>query len=129
KYRPDGQLLTRLRPAELRDRQSRRSRHLCQNLMRTFMPRTPLSTVFKAGLILSFASFNMAAADDREIASFVAFGDSGYIPAYDDPDEDEIFLTPEALIADEQKSWLKKHKDLSGFTPPPIVFEASQGSY
>jgi len=60
---------------------------------------------------------------------FVVYGDSGYIPAYEDFDEDEAPLsTVEAYLADSRSAWEEKH-NTSEFQPPPMVFESSLGSF
>ncbi|GAB5348935.1 metallophosphoesterase [Alteriqipengyuania sp. 357] len=61
---------------------------------------------------------------------FVAIGDTGYIPAYDTPDEDdERFRTLGAYLGNEAEEWLEHHRDLSEFRPTPWQFESSIGGF
>lgn len=60
---------------------------------------------------------------------FLVFGDSGYIPAYEDFDEGgQPMTTVEAYLAEERRAWEKRHNP-SGFRPAPMVFESSLGSF
>lgn len=60
---------------------------------------------------------------------FAIFGDSGYIPAYEDFDEDEApRTTVEAYLAEERSAWEKRHNP-GEFRPAPMVFESSLGSF
>jgi len=62
--------------------------------------------------------------------SFLAIGDTGYIPAYKQFDHGE---TPPrnlgAYMAAEADDWLESHPDLTGFTPTPWVFETAHGGF
>ncbi len=63
-------------------------------------------------------------------ASFLVFGDSGYIPSYERLDADEPPLrTLGDYLAAEVRDWLERNPDLDGFTPTPWTFESALGSY
>ena len=63
-------------------------------------------------------------------ASFVVFGDHGYIPSYEELDDDEPPLrTLGEYLALEAEDWLERNPSLEGFTPTPWVFESSLGSF
>lgn len=63
-------------------------------------------------------------------ATFVAFGDSGYIPAYDEPDADEPpARTREEFIRSELAEWSEDHNALADFEPSPMVFETRHGGW
>lgn len=62
--------------------------------------------------------------------SFVALGDTGYIPAYDQLDEDdERYTTLGAYLGAEAADWLEHNRDLSQFRPTPWQFEPALGSF
>lgn len=87
--------------------------------------RFPHLTLVLALCPLLFALSPVARADYR----FVVFGDSGYIPAYEDFDEDEApFSTVEAYLAEERSAWEKRH-NTAEFQPAPMMFESSLGSF
>ncbi len=87
--------------------------------------RFPHLTLVLALCPLLFALSPVARADYR----FVVFGDSGYIPAYEDFDEDEApFSTVEAYLAEERSAWEKRH-NTAEFLPAPMMFESSLGSF
>lgn len=84
-----------------------------------------------AGLLAFGVQFAVepAVAADGE-ASFVVFGDHGYIPAYEQLDDDEPPMrTLGEYLALEAEDWLERNPSLEGFTPTPWVFESSLGSY
>lgn len=84
----------------------------------------PTHALLAAGLLLSPPA--ALAAD----ASFLVFGDSGYIPSYERLDADEPPLrTLGEYLAAEAQDWLKRNSSLDGFVPPPWVFESALGSY
>lgn len=92
--------------------------------MRYLMAATALAAVLGACV-----SVNPAMADPR-VARFAAIGDTGYIPSYEDRDEDE--LPPRSLnafYALEAEDWLERNPSLEGFTPAPPVFESALGGY
>ncbi len=63
-------------------------------------------------------------------ASFIVFGDHGYIPSYEQLDDDEPPLrTLGEYLALEAEDWLERNPSLEGFTPTPWVFESSLGSF
>jgi len=63
-------------------------------------------------------------------ASFLVFGDSGYIPSYERLDADEPPLrTLGDYLASEARDWLERNPSLDGFTPTPWTFESALGSY
>lgn len=67
---------------------------------------------------------------NAQTISFVAFGDSGYIPAYERFEEDDTpFRTPGAYLAAQAEDWLEHYPSLEGFTPTPMTFESALGSY
>jgi len=63
--------------------------------------------------------------------NFVAFGDSGYIPAYEqfDEDDDKIAKTPDEFIRQKIAVWLQDHNAIQDFAAPPMTFDAGRGSY
>ena len=62
--------------------------------------------------------------------SIVIFGDSGYIPSYERPDEeDPPSRTLGDYLAAEARDWLERNPSLDGFTPTPWTFESALGSY
>jgi len=62
--------------------------------------------------------------------SFLAIGDTGYIPAYEQFDHGETPpRTLGAYMAAEADDWLESHPDLTGFTPTPWVFETAHGGF
>ncbi len=66
----------------------------------------------------------------EEAIHFVAFGDSGYIPAYERPDPEEPLPTTLGdYLALEAADWIEHHGNLKDFTPTPWVFESSLGGY
>ena len=70
-----------------------------------------------------------ALAQEREIG-FALVGDTGYIPAYEQPDEDEQpSATLGGYLAVEVADWLERNPDLTGFTPTPWVFDSALGGY
>jgi hypothetical protein len=83
------------------------------------------------GLLLSLAAVVAPASDGgRRAASMVIFGDSGYIPSYERPDEDDPPLrTLGDFYAAEARDWLESHPTLDGFTPAPWTFESALGAY
>lgn len=87
------------------------------------------SWLWAAQIVFLFSTACAAEQDSRRV-SFLAFGDSGYIPAYDvfDPDE-EPFRTPEDFLRDQIADWLEDHNPLEDFVPEPMTFETSLGSY
>jgi len=60
---------------------------------------------------------------------FAVFGDSGYIPAYEDADANEPApTTVEAYLAEQREAWEKRHNN-SEFRPAPSVFESTLGGF
>lgn len=71
-----------------------------------------------------------AAEDFHRSASIVIFGDSGYIPSYERPDEDDPPLRSLGdYMAAEASDWLERNATLEGFTPTPWTFESALGTY
>nr|WP_257644185.1 metallophosphoesterase [Luteimonas salinisoli] len=63
-------------------------------------------------------------------ASFVVFGDSGYIPSYEQFDDDDVPMrTLGEYLAVEAEEWLERNPSLDGFTPTPWTFESALGSF
>lgn len=91
---------------------------------------SPATSLARLMLALSLcAGAHIAQADDKTVFRFAVFGDSGYIPAYEDFDEDEApFTTVEAYLAEERSAWEKRHNP-GEFRPAPMVFESSLGSF
>ena len=95
---------------------------------RDFM-RSALAALTSALLLSAFALVPQAAAAQgggpaktHEI-SFVALGDTGYIPAYDTPDDDDPrFRTLGQYLGNEATDWLEHNRDLSGFRATPWQF-------
>jgi len=84
-----------------------------------------------AGLMAGAALFCPpgAAAQERPIA-FAVVGDTGYIPSYDQPDEDEeVPTTLQAYLGMEAEDWLERHPDLTEFTPTPWTFDSALGGF
>ena len=85
------------------------------------------ATLFLAASLASTAS---AADTDARTASFVIFGDSGYIPAYEELDDDEPPMrTLGEYMAVEVEEWLERNPSLEGFSPTPWTFETALGSF
>ena len=58
----------------------------------------------------------------------MALGDTGYIPAYDTPDDDDPrFRTLGEYLGNEAADWLEHNRDLSGFRATPWQFEPAIG--
>lgn len=91
---------------------------------------TPASLLIRLILALSVCSGAHAAqANEETVFRFALFGDSGYIPAYEDFDEDEApFTSVEAYLAEERSAWEKRHNP-GEFLPAPMVFESTLGSF
>lgn len=62
-------------------------------------------------------------------ARIVLIGDTGYIPAYEQPDDDEVFATLDEYVAAEAADWIKKNGSLEGFVLSPWVLESVTGSF
>lgn len=100
------------------------------------MSKNPLSrlTATAAALLACSIPFHAAyaqpqPASDRE-ASFVVFGDHGFIPSYEQFDDDEEPIrTLGEYLAVEAEDWLERNPSLEGFTPTPWTFESSLGSF
>ncbi|WP_137680337.1 metallophosphoesterase [Aurantiacibacter suaedae] len=95
--------------------------------------RPPLAAL-AATLSLSAAAPALAQGDSGEQreydVAFVAIGDTGYIPAYDQLDEDdERFRTLGAYLGNEASDWLEHNRDLSQFRPTPWQFEPAIGGF
>ena len=60
---------------------------------------------------------------------FALIGDTGYIPAYEIPDEDEHYSKLDDYVAAEAADWIDKNGSLRGFVLSPWVFESAVGSY
>lgn len=96
----------------------------------------PLSASSVARLSLALCLWSSVVATQTETVKakpatfrFAVFGDSGYIPAYEDFDEDEAaFTTIEDYREEQRSSWEKRH-NTSKFRPAPAVFESSLGSF
>lgn len=85
---------------------------------------------FAAALVAATLLFAPAAAQEPRAISFVAFGDSGYIPSYERLEADDArYRTPGAYLAAQAEDWLEHNPTLEGFTPTPMVFETALGSY
>lgn len=85
-------------------------------------------TVSLTTLLFSVSVSCAAIAEDAAFR-FAVFGDSGYIPAYENFDEDEVPATSvEAYLEKERNAWQKRH-NRSSFQPAPMVFESSLGSF
>ncbi len=85
---------------------------------------------FLTTLIVGMLSSSLAAAQSPREISFVAFGDSGYIPSYERLEADDpLYRTPGAYLAAQAEDWLDHNATLDGFTPTPMVFETALGSY
>lgn len=85
-------------------------------------------------LMIVFAAMIVAtpvvSAQEQRAVSFVAFGDSGYIPSYERFEEgDAPFRTPGEYLAAQAEDWLEHYPSMEGFTPTPMVFESALGSY
>ncbi|WP_162300049.1 metallophosphoesterase [Kineobactrum sediminis] len=84
------------------------------------------NTIF-AGLVLLLTVF--ISSHTLAEYSFVIFGDSGYIPAYEDVDTDETpLVTVEDYLAEERSAWEKRH-NTTEFKPAPMVFESTVGGF
>lgn len=88
----------------------------------------------RLGWLLLIVFWGAPAADAADAAarpaSLVIFGDSGYIPAYERPDEHEPALrTLGDYLAAEVNDWLERNATLEGFQPTPWTFESALGSY
>ena len=102
---------------------------------RDFM-RSALAALTSALLLSAFALVPQAAAAQgggpaktHEI-SFVALGDTGYIPAYDTPDDDyPRFRTLGEYLGNEATDWLEHNRNLSGFRATPWQFEPAIGGF
>jgi len=80
-------------------------------------------------LLLCLVPVGVVAQAGGNTFRFVVFGDSGYIPAYEDFAQGEApFTTLEAYLAEERSAWEKRHNP-SEFRPAPAVFESSLGSF
>lgn len=89
----------------------------------------PASPLTRLVLILSLCCSACAAQAEERAFRFALFGDSGYIPAYEDFDEDEAPLTTvEAYLKEERSAWEKRY-NLAEFRPAPMVFESTSGSF
>ena len=60
---------------------------------------------------------------------FAVIGDTGYIPAYESPDDDEHYKTLDDYVAAEAADWIDKNGSLAGFVLSPWVFESAAGTY
>ena len=88
-----------------------------------------LATTLLSVLALTLSSPGMAQDDDYDI-SFVALGDTGYIPAYDTPDADDpIHRELGDYLAMEAEDWREHNGDLTGFRPTPWTFETASGGF
>lgn len=86
-----------------------------------------------AGLLVGCAALaahpTPVLAQDQEIG-FALIGDTGYIPAYEAPDEDEgPFASLNEYLAAQAKDWLERNSDMTGFAPTPWVFDSALGGY
>src|SRR5690606_39334987 len=99
------------------------------------MSMNPLSrlTAIAAALLACSLPFHAADAQprpsDRE-ASFVVFGDHGYIPPYEQFDDDEgPIRTLGEYLALEAEDWLERNPSLDGFTPSPWTFVSARATF
>jgi tartrate-resistant acid phosphatase type 5 len=86
-----------------------------------------------AGLLMGCAALAVhpipASAQDSEIG-FALIGDTGYIPAYEEPEEGEApFATLSEYLAFEAKDWLERNPDMTGFRPGPWTFDSALGGF
>ncbi|WP_202385487.1 metallophosphoesterase [Altericroceibacterium endophyticum] len=80
--------------------------------------------------VAALSSVAMPAQAQEAPISFVAIGDTGYIPAYETLDEDEEpFATLGEYLGAHAEGWLDHHPDLSDFTPTPWTFESTLGGF
>jgi len=87
------------------------------------------STTASKALGVALVSALAATGAVAEPISFAVFGDSGYIPAYEDFDADEApHTTREAYLEGERDAWTERH-NTSEFQPAPMVFESTLGSF
>lgn len=92
----------------------------------TFTLRKPAVSLT---LTLCLCAAGFVAQAENTSFRFAIFGDSGYIPAYEDFDEDETPITSlEAYLDEERSAWEKRH-NRSTFKPAPMVFESTLGSF
>lgn len=88
-----------------------------------------LATALCALSLAACAHSGPANADQRT-ASFAVVGDTGYIPSYEQLDEDETpHRTLSAYLAAQAEDWLERNADMTGFRPTPWVFESALGGY
>lgn len=86
-----------------------------------------LVTALIAAAASACSHIGTASADDRT-ARFVVVGDTGYIPSYERPDEDEkVPRTVSEYLALQADDWLERNPDMQGFRPTPWVFESALG--
>jgi tartrate-resistant acid phosphatase type 5 len=85
--------------------------------------------LFVFALLLGFGVPQQADARVPTV-SFVAVGDTGYIPSYERYDEDDVPLrTLGDYLAAEAQDWLERNPDMTGFTPTPWTFESALGGF
>jgi hypothetical protein len=88
------------------------------------LPRT--STAVVATLLLAFAAGAVHGTDVR----FVVIGDTGYIPAYETPDDDEpAARTLDDYTVREAAEWLERNASLDDWQITPWTFETTWGGY
>ncbi len=89
------------------------------------------SRIFKAALCACAATLGAASLHAQEApVSFAVVGDTGYIPSYEQFDEDEAPLrTFGEYMAAEVAEWLDANPDLTGFRPTPWTYETALGSF
>lgn len=86
-------------------------------------------SLLAAAIGLAALTSGTAGAQERAI-SFAVVGDTGYIPAYEQLDDDETpHRTLGDYLAEEVEDWLEREPDMTGFTPTPWVFESSLGGF
>jgi hypothetical protein len=82
------------------------------------------------GLILVALYALTANASPATDIGFIVIGDTGYIPAYDPPDDDEpAARTLDEYLAREAAAWRKRNATLDGWQVTPWTFEATWGGY
>ena len=85
-----------------------------------------------AGLLLAVLALGMPLHGSAQESprKFAVIADTGYAPAYEQPDEDEtVPTTLGEYLAMETEDWLKRNPDLTNFVPTPWVFESVLGGY
>lgn len=71
-----------------------------------------------------------AANAEQRTARFAVVGDTGYIPSYERPEEDEpIPRTLSEYLSLQAADWLERNADMTGFRPTPWVFESALGGF